>query len=788
MDENGKIVSRVFRKARWICPGDYDGSGNYYFLARKVFCWSRSDCALLRISADSHYLLKLNGVAVCRGPARGTRKIQTVDERDLSGFLREGENCLEVIVHHAGEENFTVNSVYPALIAELPGVFATGKDWGCFSMPSHGGNDLHFSVQTGFAEWIDFRKIGKGKKLRTAEVKSQQLLQKRLLLSGNPPPTNIVHPLCGVEKIYSVAPLYGLRTPAEKAVQLLNDEANMPWESSRAVDFDALLRGDGVTTILPGRDGCGVKMIFSFGGEILGHFSAEVEAPAGTIAELTYGEALQQGRLKSAYLQHKSYHMTDRYVLNDGTNRIGSEIFERGFRMVQLTLRNFSAPVKLSRVFATESRYPFARRGRFVCDDAEVNAVYDASVRTLELCASDVFIDCPWRERGFWVNDLVVENLTSLAAFGASNIHRFAFELAFSQADGDGLIPAICPKPEIEGELDFVFFATNLFMNLMLQEYLLYSGDRDTVARHLPTLRRILDAVWKLCRGGDGVLSSPDRQWNFYDWGFEENGYSFTGCRESMLNYLFVIGTDAFLNMAEMLHFPVDAAELSHRRDSVARAAGKNFLSPTGLLSDEAVLAGRKTHLSSQLAHAFALLSGKPKGAEKERFAAALLDKKLLMPEFYLHIFYFKAAKMLGGKHMYECVRRIRKYWFKVLMDGGGVIPEAGVHKSGVAAMDGDGASLCHGFASAPVWFCQAAILGVTPQTPGLERFDFAPALPGKLRYAAGTVPSPAGEIKVELRKTPRGIDAKLEIPAGLAAELPDGKILSSGTHDLSIR
>ena len=63
----------------------------------------------------------------------------------------------------------------------------------------------------------------------------------------------------------------------------------------------------------------------------------------------------------------------ERYILRAGRQEIGGVLQERGFRLIQLTLRNVTAPVAIHRIRAVDRRYPFAARGSFFCGDYRLN-------------------------------------------------------------------------------------------------------------------------------------------------------------------------------------------------------------------------------------------------------------------------------------------------------------------------------------------------------------------------------------------------------------------------------
>ncbi len=62
--------------------------------------------ARLHVSADTRYLLYVNGVRIGYGPVRNYHTHYEYDTYDVSAHLRPGENVLAVAVSHWGEGTF----------------------------------------------------------------------------------------------------------------------------------------------------------------------------------------------------------------------------------------------------------------------------------------------------------------------------------------------------------------------------------------------------------------------------------------------------------------------------------------------------------------------------------------------------------------------------------------------------------------------------------------------------------------------------------------------------------
>ncbi len=768
--------------AQWITLPENDGKPNIYFRAYKSFELEKvPKKALLRICADSYYLLFINGRKVQFGPVRGTCAVNYFDTLDVTQFLQQGENKIGVIVHSPVTETFIAAPAEPAFILELPGVVASDATW-MVQLAGDWKREVEiYTIQTDYIEYRDFRlePVGwlngelDGAWNRAKPVgRSSKLLQRKLTARNVPAMSEWIYRPVDILQWHEVEPV--LEGDTEIAMQINNDVL-LPMNAQRLQEA-----APGEYILNPDMAGRGISLIADFGCDLIGNLEVKIVAPAGTIVDVTYSEEIWQekgDRLRGHY--NNAYHVTDRYLLKEGENIIGTQLSERGFRMVQLTVRDFQIPVRIQEIKATGGEYPYDKRGSFECSDELLNRIWEVCARTLEVCTTDVFMDCPWRERAFWVNDLVVENATTLAAFGASAVHKRAFELAFSQQRDDGFVSGVCPAPK-QGN---VLVPTNLFLVTMLYDYLMMSGDSATVKTYLPNVQRILELFESLA-DEKGIVTAPHcygvatDHWNFYDWGFELNGYNFRNCRESMLNHLYVTAMKNYCALCDYCGSECDRELYRKRIARTAAAIGKEFIEPaTGYLSDQVMHHEKPEMISSQLSHAFAVLSGEV----GESFKKAVTDHNLICPEYYLHFFVFRAMQRIGKEALADGLARIRKYWGRSVDTGYPTLYEAGIHKLGREAFCETG-SLCHGFGTAPIEFFHRNILGVTPLEPGYARFEFKPEL-FDLEFASGRIPTPAGEIAVSCRKA----EITLEIPKGLTA-VYGSQELGAGKHLLKWR
>lgn len=769
---------------------------------RAFECASPASAPMLRISAESRFLLYVNGIFAGRGPVRGTCGIHYIEELDLCPFLHQGTNHIAVCVHSQNStRNFNTHPSGCTLMAEMPGIFSGAEGWRGRFLPGWKNTSHPFSFQHGAKiEW-DLREGamdnawmtggGTGEWQKAIPFTSPVLDAKRLALRDIPPlqETRIFPRLLKAASVQMESPATLPDGTLEDIADTLNREEWSPMPATPLQEEHAY-RISGEATAL----------VFDFGKPVIGYFSLEVEVPSGgPRVELTYGETLWNGRVRASYRLaggSPTYFFTDSYILKQGVNRIENPFEMHGATLVQVELRGLKpGETAILRDFhCLDCRYPYPPDTQFRCSDPLLERIWEISCETMRACSTDTFMDCPWREHAFWVNDLIIENRASLAMFGPTALHRHCFEVAFSQQYDSGWVPAVAPTPIDDKRPPNILPATNLFLFWMLEDYLKESGDTKTVRKYLPNLRRILDAFEKTV-DSSGLVESPSFAWDFWDWAFELNSKMFINSRESMLNSLYISAMKCFQRLCQECGDPCPESPILEQRIQRTVQGMRRFLvkdETTGNLLLEDIInavdpvtdAKTPEPIRTELAQALALTSGEWSPDERRGFLASILNHTLVEPELYLSGLVFQALVKTG--HCEEVLSRIRKHWGNVVRQGCVTLPECGVYKFGRGGFKESG-SLCHGFATSPAVFFKEILLGIRPMAPGYRTFAFEPHSMD-LEYASGTIQTPCGCIEAKWKKTPDGtLSATLVIPTGTTALLPNGKRLEAGSHHFTL-
>jgi len=115
-------------KAKWVWIEGEESPKNFGLAARKVINIEDSlKEAKLHITADSRYVVWLNGKRLGQGPVRSWPWDWSYDTYDVKRALCPGKNVISVLVLHYGVSNFQYIENRAGLLAQLDMINSKGK-------------------------------------------------------------------------------------------------------------------------------------------------------------------------------------------------------------------------------------------------------------------------------------------------------------------------------------------------------------------------------------------------------------------------------------------------------------------------------------------------------------------------------------------------------------------------------------------------------------------------------------------------------------------------------------
>ncbi|MGN0842864.1 MAG: alpha-L-rhamnosidase C-terminal domain-containing protein [Kiritimatiellia bacterium] len=411
-------------------------------------------------------------------------------------------------------------------------------------------------------------------------------------------------------------------------------------------------------------------------------------------------------------------------------------------------------------------------RGSFRCSDAELNEIWDVSVRTLELTCREVFIEGIKRDHWVWSGDAVQSFLMNYYVFGDYDGCR---DTLWTLRGKD---PVKCHLNRI---MDYTFYWFDA-----VEKYRLYSGDPYIARQVYPRMKTLLEfALGRLDAAGRPVDRPGD--WMFIDWAPEP--LHNTGGVTAFEQMLLVRALEATATLAKEVGAADDAnAYLARAKKLRDEIVPRYWSEEKGGLLHLMKADGSLDEQLTRYPNMFGLFYGYFDEAKRARVVKDVLlnDNVLKFQTPYMRFYELESLCSLG---MQETVtKEIKSYWGGMLNLGATSFWELyNPSEKGVAhyAMYGRryGKSLCHAWGASPTYLLGKYYLGVTPTQPGFAAYEVKPNL-GGLEWIEGDVPAPFGRIHVKFDKKSVSVlsdggKGVLVLPTGQRVDIPAGREIS---------
>ncbi len=487
----------------------------------------------LRLIGSTLYRVFLNGEFIHYGPARGPHGFYRVDEIDLSGRMKDGENLLAIEVVGMNCNSFAYLNQTSFLQAEVEAdgqiVASTGVNGfeACLL-----GNRIQkverYSFQRPFVEayalahgFDDWRhQVGAHFEALPCAVQGP----KQLLVRRVPVPDFQCLDLRYSESAFCIqkeakrqtsGPIdSGTVAYAEKPVDRsgywwMNDPRYATLESFMPEEFERdLLQTYQACDCSGGVDGR--WQILDLGINLTGfvRLSVSCKKPVRVIA--AFDELLLNGDID---LSRNSALNFNYYELQPGEYELES-IEPYTFRYLKILVLDGEAEIKRSGI--REYANPEATF-RFVSDDPDLKKLFEAGRQTFRQNAVDLYMDCPGRERAGWLCDSFFTGRAEKLLCGNSNVERnFLENFLLPESFGDvpqGMLP-MCYPSEHPGGRHIPQWC--MWLILELDEYLERTGDRELIDRFESKVNGIFSYLQKF-ENRDGLLEKLP-SWNFIEW------------------------------------------------------------------------------------------------------------------------------------------------------------------------------------------------------------------------------------------------------------------------------
>lgn len=490
----------------------------------------------------------------------------------------------------------------------------------------------------------------------------------------------------------------------------------------------------------------GPYLVLDTGREEAGLLDLDIEAPRGTMVDVAYGEHLEDLRVRATV---GGRNFANRIVCGDGITALLHPFLRIAGRYIELHIT--PAPevstksIVLNYAGMRPTNYPAAEAGSFKCGDTLHNQIWQVSKRTLQLCMHEHYEDCPWREQSLYAMDSRNQALAGYYCFGNYDFAAASIDLLGRGQGADGFLELCAPA-----RVPITIPSFSLAWILMLDDHLVYAGDREFTRSQLPVARGILEACGGHTSGSLIQTPGGPRMWNYYEWapgldGSGKSGFDVLKAErlDAPLNLFYLLALDAMGHMNRECGVAGD--EFTSRAAKVRREFAGVFWDAQEHAVRSYAGAAQQPHFA-ELTQSLAILAGVVPADELDGLRARLArDNNGLVPCTLSSTLYKFDALLTDadkyGNRVFECIARD---WGYMLHQGATSFWET---IDGAAAFDNAG-SLCHGWSGIPAYFYGRYILGVRPTKPGFTQYEARPRL-NILPSAKGVVSSPHDPIIV---------------------------------------
>ncbi len=723
---------QYFKKARWIWCAEAAEVNAYAVFEHKFIAARTDERATLRISADSQYFVTLNGTTVGLGQYADYPGYKVFDEYDVTELLRDGANLLKV----TGYCTVTESSVYRFGTAGVLYELNMGDEILAFS---HAGVPCspHACYRSGKIENItgqlgytfDYDASAQPLPLAPAvEADGSYALHLRPIQKLSILPrreTRLLTAGVWYDKASGTPAQRMQYAPmAYRSLYSLTDCSRRPVFPNQEGVFFQMREAD---------DADGIYMLFDLGKECAGLIEIELQAEDRCEVLIGWGEHVDDLRVRTTV---GGRNFGARYIAHPGRQRFTHLYKRSGLRYLQLFVRARS--VRLYYAGMYETVYPFSDVPCFKTADRLHKRIYEVCRETLIQSAHEHYEDCPWREQALYAMDSRNQMLCGYYAFGEYDMPRESIRLLSMGIREDNLLELCAPA-----RVHVTIPSFSAMFIVQLQEYLMFSGNKDFCREMLPTAIRIADAFLSR-RNDDGLIPMWEGNppyWNFYEWSDGLDGsmgqlpvqYTAASAEvrvDAPMNCFAVLAFDRLAKIMEILG--ENGSRYASAANALRKVIHKRFWNEKEGYYYSFANGTVRWH-GAQLTQALAVYSGVCPEALIDRVLPRLTDDSLVEVTLSYSIFQFDALMKRPETYSRWVFDHVAKVWGYMLERGATTFWET---IKGAEDFS-DAGSLCHGWSAVPLYLYYAYAMGIKPTKPGFKVDSLSPVISGLYELSA---------------------------------------------------
>lgn len=563
MEIQGLSKKYTFREAVPVWEKGHQLTKNHSLIFRAVI--EGNEEIKLSIASHSRYQIFVDGVFYAAGPARAGHGFYRVNEYTLKNELSEKKTIISIIAAGYNVNSFYLLDMPSFLCAEIERnneiIYSTGKkDFEVSRYCARIQKTPRYSFQRPFTEcyildaYYDLFMTDAETKLRAAELEKRE--DKSFIERTSP---YCLYSERKVKEIVSkgiLIPDKDRRYFKDRSLRNIDDELKgfkekeldaSPVNELYAYKTQIMEDGGyGMESVSLGINCC---CIYDMGQNNTGYIRLSLTAEHDTVIYAVFNEILPDGKCPDP--GKDACENVIKWAIQGGRTYDIVSFEPYTFRYIQII--SMYSPTLVTNVSLYEECYPetlVANTKKMPTENLQ--KIYDAAVSTFRQNSTDIFMDCPSRERAGWLCDSfftarVEKELTGKSLVEHDFIENFIIPEKFKDIP-DGMLPMCYPADHYDG---CYIHNWAFWFVLQLKGYLERSGDRKLIDAAKKRVYELLEFTKKY-ENKDGLLQKID-SWIFVEWS-EANDFVLDINYPSNMLYSKVLDTVAELYCDETLH------------------------------------------------------------------------------------------------------------------------------------------------------------------------------------------------------------------------------------------
>ncbi len=714
------VFSKLGAKPIWLdC-----NKKNHYVDFKTSFTVNKVDSdAKLYIAVDTEYAVFLNGQFVDMGAYDDFPDDKVYDTLDVVKYLKEGENELFILGYAQGIGSFQYIEATPFIMFSLVNgeqVINSDESIICRENPNYQSDEVDLlSFQTGYIfiydaskeseDWkhavlVDESTISASFKERPIkkcvfEEKTDSIItaQGKFLRKSDKDAPIYTHMKEDYLSTLLPQDLYTNRVTTGKDEGVYN---NIQLDEDVIPSNVELKNGKIRTsaTFEAPKDADGIYLLVDIQKMQSGLLNLELEAGKGTQIEISYGEVIDDLRVRSYLVKSVC-----KYTCKDGYQNFTTFLRRCSGRYIQLHFTNITKPVTMHYMGIIPMLYP-VKLIPFKSNDRLFQKIHEVAVHTLRTCMHEHYEDCPLREQGLYGFDGLNQMVAGYYAFEGHEMQESCIRLLGQGQMDNGLIPLVAPASYSEPIPMFSFAWVQC-----VYQFVAHTGQLELAKDMMPNIQKLLATFEGWIK--NGVIQTPfwdtfPTVWHFYDWeyGLEDTERIFHTNEgkvriDAPLNFAFCLSLKFTIELMEKIGgYDNEVAHYTELYNTIAKNAHDMLYdSEKGLY--KTFIGGSYENHYCELSQALALYSGI---SNDDALRAKLADKDNGMIKTNLSFMYYKYQALLqdSEKHLPFILDEIAELWGNMLYNKATTFWETTRGSEDFSKS----ASLCHGWSALPVY------------------------------------------------------------------------------------